>query len=159
MDTRLLRRRVVLVAHHEGVIRNRIAVTMAAEGNLVLCASDGKEALEVSHARDGAIDLAITDVSMPELISSDFCSRLLWERPGIKILVMSGTDVPEFDGPLDGLPLPPTQFDGQLLSAKVRAVLAAPRVSLPFVHTIFFGKLPAFAAVANQLRGLLSIVN
>ena len=135
----ILRRRVILVAHHAAIIRNRVAITMGAEGNLVLCASDGHEALEVSHQRDGTIDLAITDVTMPELSGSDLCSRLLRERPGIRILVMSGTDVPELAGPEDSLPPPPSPFDGQLLSAKVRTILAAPRVSLPYVYMIFFG--------------------
>ena len=96
-------RPVILVAHHEDRIRNRVAITLGAEGSLVLCASDGYEALAVSQKHDGAIDLAITDVTMPELGDSDLCSRLLRERPGIKILVISGTGVRDLaDPPLMG---------------------------------------------------------
>ena len=115
-------RSVILVAHHEDSIRSRVATTLGAEGNLVLCASDGYEALAVSQKHDGAIDLAVTDVTMPELGGSDLCSRLLRERPGIRILVISGTGVRDLADP--------------------RAILAAPRVSTPYVYMIFFGSPP-----------------
>ena len=68
----------------------------------------------------------ITDVQMPRLNGMDLCAHLLQERPGIRVIVMSGADMREIVGQNVNLPFLPRPFDGETLLARVRAVLAVP---------------------------------
>src|SRR6266852_1165249 len=89
------RQPVILVADDEVIIRNLVTILMQLEGYLVLAAADGQEGLELSRKYSGKIDLVITDMEMPRLNGSDLSAHLLEERPGIKVLVMSGSDIAE----------------------------------------------------------------
>jgi DNA-binding response OmpR family regulator len=82
--------------------------------------------LELSRQYPGKIDLVITDVDMPRLNGTDLCAHLLEERPGIKVLVMSGADVNEIVSQNANLPFLPKPFDGETLRARVRAILGVP---------------------------------
>jgi hypothetical protein len=124
------RQSVILVADDEVLIRNLVTLLMQKEGHFVLSAADGHEGLELSRKYAGTIDLVITDVEMPRLNGTDLCAHLLEERPGIKVLVMSGADVREIVSQNVNLPFLPKPFNGQTLKARVRAILAAP-VQLP----------------------------
>ena len=84
------RQSVILVADDEVLIRNLVTLLMQREGYFVLSAADGQEGLELSRKYPGTIDLVITDVQMPRLNGTDLCAHLLEDRPGIKVLVMSG---------------------------------------------------------------------
>jgi DNA-binding response OmpR family regulator len=99
---------------------------MQREGHLVLSAADGQEGLELSRQYPGTIDLLITDVKMPRLNGTDLCSHLLEERPGIKVLVMSGSDMSEIIRQNVNMLFLPKPFDGEALKANVRAILAPP---------------------------------
>ena len=96
---------------------------MQREGYFVLSAADGHEGLELSRHYPGSIDLVITDVQMPRLNGTDLCAHLLEERPGIKVLLMSGADMSEIVSQNVDLPFLPKPFDGQTLKARVRAIL------------------------------------
>ena len=98
---------------------------MQGEGNFVLSAADGHEGLELSRKYPGLIDLLITDVQMPRLNGTDLCAHLLEERPGIKVLVMSGSDMSEIIRQNVHLLFLPKPFDGEALKAKVRTILGA----------------------------------
>jgi DNA-binding response OmpR family regulator len=63
---------------------------------------------------------------MPRLNGTDLCAHLLEERPGIKMLVMSGADMSEIVSQNVNLPFLPKPFDGKTLKARVRSMLAAP---------------------------------
>jgi CheY-like chemotaxis protein len=117
---------VILVADDEVLIRNLVTLLMQREGHFVLSAADGHEGLELSRKYPGLIDLLITDVQMPRLNGTDLCAHLLEERPGIKVLVMSGSDMSEIVRQNVHLLFLPKPFDGETLKAKVRAILAAP---------------------------------
>jgi DNA-binding response OmpR family regulator len=99
---------------------------MQREGHFVLSAADGHEGLELSRKYPGWIDLLITDVQMPRLNGTDLCAHLLEERPGIRVLVMSGSDISEIISQNVNLLFLPKPFDGEALKAKVRAILAPP---------------------------------
>ena len=117
---------VILVADDEVMIRNLVTILMHTEGYYVLAAADGHEGLELSRKYPGTIDLLITDVQMPRLNGTDLCAHLLEERPGIKVLVMSGAQMSEIVSQNANLPFLPKPFDGQTLKARVRTILAAP---------------------------------
>jgi DNA-binding response OmpR family regulator len=120
-----MHRPVILVADDEVLIRNLVALLMRAEGYDVLSAADGDEGLELSRKYPGTIDLVITDEDMPRMNGTTLCGNLLEERPGIKILVMSGMDISEIVDQNVDLPFLPKPFDGQMLKTRVRALLAA----------------------------------
>lgn len=118
------RRPVILVADDEVMILDLVTNLMQSEGYLPLPASDGHAALELSRSYKGTIDLAITDLQMPRLNGTDLCSHLLAERPGIKVLVMTGEDTGRLRRDAASLPVLPKPFDCQVLTARVRALLA-----------------------------------
>lgn len=114
---------VILVADDEPLIRNLITLLMQQAGYSVLAAADGHEGLELSRKYSGAIALVITDYDMPRLNGTDLCHHLREERPGIKILMMSGKDIGEIVSQNANLPFLPKPFDGHSLKARVRAML------------------------------------
>ena len=114
---------VILVADDAVLIRNLVTLLMQREGYFVLSAADGHEALDLSRHYPGSIDLVITDVQMPRLNGTDLCAHLLEERPGIKVLLMSGADRREIVDQNVDLPFLPKPFDGETLKARVRAIL------------------------------------
>jgi len=117
---------VILVADDEALIRNLVTLLLQQDGHLVLSAANGHEGLLLSRRYAGTIDLVITDVDMPRLNGTDLCAHLLEERPGIRVLVMSGADMSEIVSHNINLPFLPKPFDGKTLIARVRAILAAP---------------------------------
>jgi two-component system, cell cycle sensor histidine kinase and response regulator CckA len=92
----------------------------------VLEARDGDEALRVSAGWQQPIHLMLTDVIMPQTNGHQLADRLLPERPGMKVLFMSGyTDdagvrhsVTETARPFLQKPFTPA-----VLASKVREVL------------------------------------
>jgi DNA-binding response OmpR family regulator len=117
---------IILVADDEVMIRNLVTILLQQQGYIVLSASDGQEGLELSRKYPGPIDLVITDVEMPRLNGMDLCTHLLQERPGIKVIVMSGADMREIVTQNVHLPFLPKPFDGEALLARVHAVLPIP---------------------------------
>ncbi len=79
-----------LVVEDEQLVRDLVCRTLRRAGYTVLVASNGEEALAVSRATPGAIDLVVTDVVMPRMNGSELASRLAVERPGIRVLFVSG---------------------------------------------------------------------
>src|SRR5712671_4959633 len=117
---------VILVADDEVIIRNLVTILMQLEGYLVLAAADGQEGLELSRKYAGKIDLVITDMEMPRLNGRDFCAHLLDERPGIKVLVMSGSDITEIVSQNIHMQFLPKPFDGETIKERVREILSLP---------------------------------
>lgn len=56
----------------------------------VLAAADGAEALQLSRSHIGPIDLILSDVKMPNMIGPELAQTILKERPGVRILLMTG---------------------------------------------------------------------
>jgi len=73
-------------------------------------------------------------VDMPRLNGTDLCARLMEERPGIRVLVMSGAEMSEIVSQNVNLPFLPKPFDGETLKARVREILAA--TGQPPIQTI-----------------------
>ena len=88
---------VILVVDDEPFVRNVVQRSLTDAGYRVLTASDGVEALDVSRAYSGAIDLVLSDVVMPNMQGTELAERIVQERPGIRVLLMTGkstADVP-----------------------------------------------------------------
>ena len=81
---------VILVADDEGAICEIVRTALEAAGFFVLTAADGEQALQLSHKFRGTIHVVVSDVMMPKLDGLSLSKQLLMERPGIKVLLMSG---------------------------------------------------------------------
>lgn len=66
-------RKVILVADDEAAIRNSVRTILNDEGYEILMAADGNEALRLSHAHEGIIDLP--DVEMPHVDGVTACRQ------------------------------------------------------------------------------------
>jgi signal transduction histidine kinase/CheY-like chemotaxis protein len=119
-------RETLLLVEDEPSLRRLAARVLDHLGYEVLTASDGEDALRVAGERDGCIDLVITDVVMPSMDGHDLARRLARQRPGTRVLYMSGyTDdagvrASMADGTIDFLPKP---FSPASLARKVREIL------------------------------------
>ena len=81
---------VILVAEDDVVVRNLINTVLTRSGYAVLLACDGMEAIQISRRHKGAIDLLLSDVTMPRMNGLELVKRLRQDRPGIKALLISG---------------------------------------------------------------------
>jgi DNA-binding response OmpR family regulator len=91
-------------------------------------ANDGADALEVSASEAGPIALLVTDVVMPRMRGSELAERLRIERPGLRVLYLSGyTDDTQLRGELPpGTDFLGKPFSAELLATRVRALLDNP---------------------------------
>jgi PAS domain S-box-containing protein len=80
----------VLLAEDEQDVREVAREFLESAGYTVLEAAGGAEALEVSAARAGPIDLLITDMVMPGISGQELARKMRALREGIRVIYMSG---------------------------------------------------------------------
>ena len=110
-------RGTVLLVEDEETVR-RIAERVLARGGYdVLTAAEGAEAMALSRQHSGTIQVLVTDLVMPRMNGSDLARRLMAERPGIRVLFISGydRDAARTSGPLE----PGTDFIEKPFSPEV----------------------------------------
>src|SRR5580658_3397899 len=110
---------VILVADDETIVCNVVRIGLEAAGFFVLTASDGEQALLLSRKFPGAIHGLVSDVKMPNLDGLALREQILRERPGIKVLLMSG----HVEEPLAGVPLLQKPFKLEHLKLRVRQLV------------------------------------
>ena len=88
----------VLVAEDEEIVRELVCDVLEHQGYHVLCAADGREALELAKTFDGEIDLLITDVVMPQMSGQELAETLSFFRPEMKVLFVTGYSDHDFGG-------------------------------------------------------------
>ncbi len=116
----------ILIVEDESAVRRMAARALAAQGYAVLEAENGVEALELLARRDGGVDLVLSDVVMPLLNGRQLAERLAVERPGLRMLFMSGytdDDIVRRGLMRPGSPFLQKPFVVGDLSRKVREVL------------------------------------
>jgi CheY-like chemotaxis protein len=84
------RKIVVLVVDDESAVRDLLELVLTRAGYMVLTAGDGPEALAKARGHHGRIDLLLSDVKMPLMRGTELAAQLTQERPGIRVLLMSG---------------------------------------------------------------------
>jgi PAS domain S-box-containing protein len=80
----------VLVVEDEPSILELTRRVLETQGFTVLTASSARDALELVASHQGAIDLLLTDVIMPEMNGRDLSEKARALRPQLKLLFMSG---------------------------------------------------------------------
>jgi two-component system cell cycle sensor histidine kinase/response regulator CckA len=116
----------LLLVEDETLVRMASSQFLTRSGYSVLEASNGEEALRVSRAHAGRIDLMITDVVMPKMGGPMLAEWLADERPNMKVLFVSGyAENPvlrhgKVDVTTRFLQKP---FSGKMLARKVREVV------------------------------------
>jgi CheY-like chemotaxis protein len=80
----------ILLVEDEDEVRAVLHQILVSRGYRVLQAGSGEEALVISRLHRGAIQLLLTDVTMPEMKGPELAQRLRAERPQTRIVFMSG---------------------------------------------------------------------
>jgi CheY-like chemotaxis protein len=80
----------VLLAEDEQDVREVAREFLESAGYTVLEAAGGAEALEVSAAHAGPIELLITDMVMPGISGQELARKMRGLREGIRVIYMSG---------------------------------------------------------------------
>jgi DNA-binding NtrC family response regulator len=119
----------ILVVEDNASLREMIHEVLEGEGYVVLEAADADQALSVSRSHEGTIHLALTDVIQPKMRGEQIAEALLADRPGMRILYMSGYPSSAINP--DGEPDPTIHFIEKPFSTvalltKVREVLEGP---------------------------------
>src|SRR3569832_1559411 len=80
---------ILLVEDEEG-LRSLNARGLRSRGYSVIEASNGVEALEALEVKDGAVDLVVSDVVMPEMDGPTLLKTMRGKNPDLKIIFVSG---------------------------------------------------------------------
>lgn len=110
----------------EPAVRDVVRAMLERRGYTVLLASDGEQALRLARSHSGRIDLLLTDVVLPRTNGRRVAELLSLERPGIKVLYMSGytEDAMLNHGALDeGVMLVEKPFTDLTLARRIRELL------------------------------------
>jgi two-component system cell cycle sensor histidine kinase/response regulator CckA len=87
---------ILLVEDEEG-LRSLNARGLRSRGYSVVEASNGVEALEALDERNGAVDLVVSDVVMPEMDGPTLLREMRGRNPDLKIIFVSGYAEEAFD--------------------------------------------------------------
>ena len=117
----------ILVVEDEEMVRTLLKTLLTEQGHSVCIAANGREALAFLSNPDVQIDLLLTDVIMPGMNGPELAKRAEAERPGIKVLYMSGYVDKGIvrEGVLEpGLAFLQKPFTAEKLSRKIREATA-----------------------------------
>jgi two-component system, cell cycle sensor histidine kinase and response regulator CckA len=116
---------ILLVEDEEG-LRSLNARGLRSRGYSVIEASNGIEALEALEERDGAVDLVVSDVVMPEMDGPTLLREMRTRNPNLKIIFVSGYAEEAFDKSLpenEQFAFLPKPFALSALVAKVKETM------------------------------------
>jgi PAS domain S-box-containing protein len=80
----------VLLVEDDESIRLLARLALETRAYAVLAAANGDEALEIARRHPGTIHVLLTDIQVPGMRGPDLAARIASQRPGIKVLFMSG---------------------------------------------------------------------
>jgi signal transduction histidine kinase/ActR/RegA family two-component response regulator len=124
----------ILLAEDEPDVRSATERLLRLGGYHVLAAGDGAEALARSRSFAGTIHLLVTDVVMANMGGMELARRLEQERPGLRVLYISGYSwdqgLPPSD-PTRGIDYLEKPLTYDSLMRKVAQVLATPSAPEP----------------------------
>jgi CheY-like chemotaxis protein len=80
----------ILLVEDEPVVRTLLCHILSIHGYTVLEAGHGRAALQLAESHCGHIHLLVTDVIMPGMSGPQLSIKLAEQRPGIRVLFLSG---------------------------------------------------------------------
>ncbi len=80
----------ILLVEDEDGLRSLNARGLRSRGYSVIEASNGVEAMEALEEKDGAVDLVVSDVVMPEMDGPTLLKAMRGRNPDLKIIFVSG---------------------------------------------------------------------
>jgi two-component system cell cycle sensor histidine kinase/response regulator CckA len=80
----------ILVVEDDDSVRRLVIEVLRKAGYRILEAREGDKALEIIEAEGAGVDLLLTDVVMARMGGGQLATRVSKERPGIKVIYMSG---------------------------------------------------------------------
>ena len=83
-------RKAILLVDDNAAARKSVQRVLLGAGHLILGACSGKEALQVFAEHSDAVDLLIADCMMPGMSGQELAETLLRQKPGMKVLLISG---------------------------------------------------------------------
>jgi PAS domain S-box-containing protein len=110
----------ILLVEDEAEVRKVLHQILIGKGYRVIQAESGDEALAMSRMFRGTIHLLLTDVTMPRMKGPELASRLLRDRPGTRVLYMSGYNEETMP---EGETILQKPFVAQLLTQTLRTIL------------------------------------
>jgi len=116
----------VLIVEDDDSVRRIAKRVLTSAGYRVLSAANGGEALLLCEEQGTEVDLLLTDVVMPQMNGKELADRLALQRPGLKVLFMSGysDNAIAHQGVLDpGTRFLEKPFSAVMLTRKVREIL------------------------------------
>ena len=117
----------ILLVEDEHGLRKLMKELLTAEGYTVMESADGPSAIEISRTCRGAIHLLLTDMIMPKMHGRRLTMQLRQQRPGLKVLYITGHEDP---GILKGISVLEKPFLPETLLREVRHVLGTPDISI-----------------------------
>jgi two-component system cell cycle sensor histidine kinase/response regulator CckA len=118
----------ILLVEDDPTVRALVRELLVEFGYLVLEASDGGAAVDLANTHQGEIHLVLTDVIMPGPSGRETADRLLYLRPQLRVLFMSGyTDDQVLRHGIheSGVAFLQKPFTGDELQRKIRECLSA----------------------------------
>lgn len=81
---------LILLVEDEAPLRGLLARYLDRQGYAVTACGDGRQAMDAFDSAAGAVDLAIVDLTLPDMSGETVVQRLLDASPSIRIIVSSG---------------------------------------------------------------------
>ena len=80
---------IILIVDDQEGVRGLLRRELTARGHTVLDAADGAEALHLVRRRNGAVDLILSDVVMPQMNGTELATHIGVEFPDVPVILMS----------------------------------------------------------------------
>jgi two-component system, cell cycle sensor histidine kinase and response regulator CckA len=89
----------ILVCEDDDQLRTVVEIMLDGQGYRVLLAARPQQALELAAEHCDAIDLLVTDLSLPQMSGTELADRLRACVPNLEVLVLSGHPPDGLRGP------------------------------------------------------------
>ena len=86
----------ILIAEDNHIVRYAAARALGQQGYCTVEAQDGLEALQKAAVYDGAIQVLVTNVRMPNMYGHELARELKVSRPDLKVLIVSADHEDDF---------------------------------------------------------------
>lgn len=80
----------ILVVEDDASVREFTARALGIDGHEVVKAEDGAQGLDAVAAREGRVDLILSDIRMPEMDGIELAEAVAQRYPTVRMLLMTG---------------------------------------------------------------------